>query len=140
MINKVVRGLVVIGILMNFVGCASNTPIVKTSNEPKWLNDPYINNDSIAAVGCARVHYDGVPGQKKLAVANAIDEIASQVNTTVANVTARTKRYDDGIKTAATQKSSSLHSVNKVSLQTKIKAYYTKIMEKYAHGLFKNNV
>ena len=124
--NKFLKILIATATLIAIAGCGSAQVVKPVSNTPKWLDDPYVDNDSVAAVGCARAHYDGIPGQKKLAVANAIDEIASQVNTTVQNVTTRTKKYNDGVNMGDTQDSSSLHSVSKMSLQTKIKAYYTK--------------
>lgn len=120
--------LVSIAIATILSACISQPTVAqkKTSTEPEWLNDPYFANDDVAAVGCARAHYDGVPGQKKLAVANAIDEIASQVNTTVKNVTLRRKNYNEGRMLTSQQDTTSLHSVQKTTLQTKIKAYHVK--------------
>ena len=127
MIHKYIY-MVCIGTAILFSGCNSAQAVAPQSinNDPKWLDDPYIEKDSMAAVGCARAHYNGVPGQKKLAVANAIDEIAAQINTTVENVTLRHKKHSSGIQTSSTQNSTSLHSVDKMSVQTRIKAYHTK--------------
>lgn len=118
-----------LGILAALVVNGCSEPQVyraPVNNDPKWLNDPYINDDQYAAIGCARAHYNGVPGQKKLAVANAIDEIAAQMKTTVENVTLRRKKHTGARLDKLSKDSTSLHTVEKISVQTKIKAYYTK--------------
>jgi hypothetical protein len=117
---------ILIGILF-FSGCVNtqsiNSKAISQNNgEPKWLNNPQKEaGDKITAVGCARIHYKGVSAQKKLAVSRAIDEIATQVEVTVDNVSLRNRTNN-----SSSSSSSSLQSVNKVNLKTKIMAYYTK--------------
>jgi len=118
--------VIIIAMLMN--GCLAKPAAQSVQKAyPKWLDDPYVENDHIAAVGCARAHYNGPDAQKKLAVSNAIDEIALQKKMTVKNVTLRRKSRNGSSNNISLQEdTSSLHEVEKVSVQTKIKAYFTK--------------
>jgi hypothetical protein len=116
--------LLAISILL-FIGCsanqAANNKIVIT-DEPKWIADPYFNlpKDTIAAVGCARSHFKGKSAQRKLAISRAIDEIATQVKTTVNNITLRNRT--NGLSSTS---SSSLQSVDNIKVKTKILDIYT---------------
>ncbi|MEA3384379.1 MAG: hypothetical protein U9Q20_06895 [Campylobacterota bacterium] len=115
----------IFGILL-LSGCTSsiNTAMGK-SGEPKWLKDPYIDNDKLAAVGCANTHIDGEQAQKKLAIARAIDQIATSKEVKVQNVKLM-KKSISGIHKSSSLDSSSLHSIDNVSVSTKTKATYKK--------------
>ena len=109
-------------------GCIppDNTTVTKQNTEPKWLLDPYIQNDKIAAVGCARTHFKGIEAQKDLAISRAIDRIATQNSVIVDNITYRQKSNSNGNKINSSSASSSLHTVEKIKISTKTKAIYTK--------------
>lgn len=113
-----------------FLSACNATPQVENkvthSPEPKWMNDPYVDNNTLASVGCARVHYKGKTAQKKLALSNAIDEIATQLNTTVENVTLRKQNYSAGKKDSSSLSTSSLHRVENVDVSVKLKDTYIK--------------
>ena len=111
-----------------FAGCVSprNSNITKQNTEPKWLLDPYIENDKIAAIGCAKRHFKGKEAQKNLAISRAIDRIAIQNSVIVDNVTLRKKKISNGLRGASTTSSSSLQTVDNVKISTKTKAIYTK--------------
>jgi len=116
----------IILLILFFSGCANtsniNSKAISNNNEPAWLLNPQKEaGDKLTAVGCAAIHYKGVTAQKKLAVSRAIDEIATQVRVKVDNVTLR--RKTNGYSSAS---STSLQSVDKVNLKTKIMAYYKK--------------
>ena len=108
-----------------FSGCIkeTNTPIVK-KQEPKWLQNPYIDNDKIASIGCARIHFKGKEAQKNLAISRAIDKIAVQKSVTVNNLQLRRKSVDNGKAISSSAESTSLHSVDNVKVSTKTKAIY----------------
>ena len=114
--------------VMLLSGCNSqnNTTVTKQNTEPKWLLDPYIQNDKIAAVGCARTHFKGIEAQKDLAISRAIDRIATQNSVIVDNITYRQKSNSNGNKINSSSASSSLHTVEKIKISTKTKAIYTK--------------
>lgn len=121
------KSLLVVSVIL-FSGCIkqNNTPVTKKSDEPKWLLDPYFENDKFAAVGCAKIHFKGEEAQKDLAISRAIDRIATQNKVTVDNVTLREKSSSNGRRTGSSSSSTSLQSVDKVSISTRTKAIYTK--------------
>ena len=111
-----------------FSGCVENGINLKVitgekkSEVPKWLDNPQSESGGkITAVGCAGHHFKGKAAQKKLAVSRAIDEIATQVKVTVNNVSLR-KRTNNSSSSSST----SLQSVDGVSVGTEIVDYYTK--------------
>ncbi len=97
-----------------------------SNGAPKWLLDPYIDGDTNAAVGCAKRHFKGVEAQKKLAISRAIDQVATQNKVTVNNITLRKKSSKNGYRGNSSSNSSSLQSVDNVSISTKTKAIYKK--------------
>ena len=108
-------------------GCTSSiSSLTGGTEEPKWLIDPYVESDKIAAVGCAGQHFNGVEAQKKLAISRAIDQIATQTKVSVSNVTLRRKSSQNGVRGNSSSQSTSLQSVDNVSVQTRTKALYTK--------------
>lgn len=115
-------------IALFFSACSSSGKIASSNlnKEPSWINDPYLNDGKIRSVGCARRHYKGMTYQKKLALSNAIDEIATQLNTTVENIAIRKKSYSNGSQNSSSLNESSLHSVDKTNLSISIKDYYKK--------------
>ena len=118
---------VIISLLL-FSGCVpvNNSIVKKEPSEPKWLQDPYLENDKIAATGCAKRHFKGISAQKDLAVSRAIDRIATQNSVIVDNVTLRKKSVSNGIRETSSASSSSLQTINNVKISTKNKAFYTK--------------
>lgn len=120
------KSLLVVSVML-FSGCIkqNSTPVAKNV-EPKWLLDPYVENDKIAAVGCAKIHFKGEEAQKDLAISRAIDRIATQNKVTVDNVTLRKKSSSNGKRTGSSSSSTSLQSVDKVTISTRTKAVYTK--------------
>ncbi|PIF03830.1 MAG: hypothetical protein CSA86_04820 [Arcobacter sp.] len=115
--------IVVVSILL-FQGCVSKNKTLVT--EPKWLLDPYIQNDKVAAVGCAKRHFKGIEAQKNLAISRAVDRIAIQNRVIVENATLRRKSISNGRRGTSSSSSSSLQTVDKVKVSTKIKDMYTK--------------
>jgi len=122
------KNILIIVSVMLFQGCIphNNTTVTKQKIEPKWLLDPYTDGDKIAATGCARQHFKGITAQKNLAIARAIDRIATQKSVIVQNVTARQKSISNGRKGLSSSSSSSLHTVENIKISTKTKALYTK--------------
>jgi hypothetical protein len=114
-------------LVLVFSGCVDQfaQPAKPKNTLPKWLDNPYIQNDKIAAVGCSKPHFKGVEAQKDLAISRAIDRIAKQNRISVQNVTLR-KKTTNGIMSKSSSKSTSLQTVNKVSVSTKIKDIYKK--------------
>lgn len=113
--------------VMLLSGCVpqNNTTVTKQNTEPKWLLDPYIDNNKIAAIGCARTHFKGMEAQKDLAISRAIDRIATQNSVIVDNVTYRQKSttsYNKG--TSKLSSSSSMHTVDNIKISTKTKDIY----------------
>lgn len=126
------KNLIMVSVLL-FTACYNdpkptniNPSIVEKSKEPLWLDNPYIENDAVAAIGCARRNFHGKVAQKKKAESIALDEIALQVNTKVSNTTLRNKKYRNGKQVSSRVDSNSLQTVKNVELNTKIKAHYTK--------------
>jgi hypothetical protein len=113
--------------VMLFQGCVqqNNTTVTKKNVEPKWLLNPYIDNDRIAAIGCSQIHFKGIEAQKDLAISRAIDRIATQNSVVIENITYR-QINSDGKKRTSNSKSSSLHTVEKIKISTKIKSIYRK--------------
>ncbi len=115
--------------ILLFSGCVTgsyfNSKIV-TNDEPKWILDPYIDGDKIAAVACASEHFKGVEAQKKLAISRAIDLVATQNKVTVNSVTLREKSSINGSRANTKLQSSSLQSVDNTIISTKTKAIYTR--------------
>ena len=109
-------------------GCIqkNNKITTKQNLQPKWLLNPYIDNDEIAAIGCSQIHFKGIEAQKDLAISRAIDRIATQNSVIVDNITYRQKRNSNGNKENSSLESSSLHTVEQIKLKTKTKALYTK--------------
>lgn len=116
-------GTVCLSMLLS--GCAALN-LSKTPKEPKWLLDPYVDGDKIAAVACSGKHFNGVEAQKKLAISRAIDQIATQNSVTVNNVTLRKKQQSSFGGRSSGMNATSLQSVDNVKVSTKTKALYTK--------------
>lgn len=121
------KSITLIVSIIFFQGCVkqTDTHIPKYKEEPKWLLNPYIDGDSIAAVGCSQIHFKGIEAQKNLAISRAVDRIASQNSIIIDNVTYRQLNIKDNKKTS-NLKSSSLHTIENIKLSTKIKELYTK--------------
>ena len=111
-----------------FSGCVTDKYLnnkTVSNGVPKWIDDPYIDGDEIAAVGCSLPHFNGKEAQKKLAISRAIDQVAAQKRVKVQNVKLM-KKSVNGINRSSSMDSSSLQSVDGVLISTKIKAIFTK--------------
>jgi hypothetical protein len=53
------------------------------NSEPEWVINPPVDKKAIYGIGIAPLHFKGEQAQRKSAISKAIDEIASQMNTTV---------------------------------------------------------
>lgn len=104
--------------------CTSKQTSIKPIKEPKWLIDPYLENDKIAAIGCSQIHIKGTEAQKDLAISRAIDRIATQHSVIVNNIIYRKKDNLNKYQISSSSHSSSLHTVNKVTITTRTKAIY----------------
>jgi hypothetical protein len=123
--KKLYSIVMVVSVLL-FSGCMKqNNTAVPTNSEPQWLIDPYIENDVIAAVGCAGQHFKGESAQKKLAISRAIDQIATSQKVKVINRTDRS-RYVSGQTKSSSMASQSSQVVDGVSVSTRTKAIYKK--------------
>jgi hypothetical protein len=109
-------------------GCATqyNKETIQQNMEPKWLINPYLDNDDISAVGCAQIHFKGITAQKNLAISRAIDRIAIQNNVIVNNVIYRQKNNSNDNRNTSSSSTSSLHIVEEIKISTRTKAIYTK--------------
>jgi uncharacterized SAM-binding protein YcdF (DUF218 family) len=117
-------GLTALSLLL--AGCGSTTK-PSTPKQPDWLVNPqkgYPNK--LAAVGCAGIHVHGQTAQKKLAHKRAIDVIAMQKQTKVTAKHYYQKTGNSSGVVASSSKSSSLHEVEGVNIQTKILDTYKK--------------
>lgn len=128
---KYIAGGVVSVLLLS--GCANQQPSnnktttnTNQSSEPKWMDDPYMDGDKVAATGCAKRHFKGSAAQKKLAISRAIDQIASQVETTVDNVMDTSRQVRNGSGVSSQMRTNSSQKVNNVNISTKVKATYKK--------------
>jgi hypothetical protein len=111
-------------IILIFSGCSLR--LFDKNSEPKWLKDPqYSVGDKRAAVGCSAIHAQGKNAQEKLAIQRAIESIALQKQSTVSNVTLRSKSVSSGNLSNSTMNSNSLHQVNSVNISTKVLDRYT---------------
>ena len=122
------KSIFTVASVLLFTGCTSalnNIALSSEDKEPKWLLDPYYQNDKLASVGCAAPHFKGVAAQKKLAVARAIDAFATSKKVNVQKVQLMKKSVSGATKSSS-MKSTSLQSVDNVSVSTKTKAMYTK--------------
>ena len=110
-----------------FTSCVNNNLQNSTAvvtQEPKWMDNPYIEHDKFASIGCAYKHINGRTAQKKLAIARAIDELATQTKVRVQSVNLNKKSVSNGVMKRSTTDMSSLQSVDNISISTKIKDTY----------------
>jgi hypothetical protein len=109
-----------------FAGCQSEIPvdIFKTDNgicktEPKWVVNPPVEKGAIYGVGVAPINFKGEQAQRKSAIAKAINEIASQMNTTVNSQTTTTASVYNGHGSSG-MSSVSFQTVNGQKVSAKI--------------------
>jgi hypothetical protein len=99
--------------------------------EPKWVVNPPIEKNAIYGVGVAPRNFNGEQAQRKSAIAKAINEIASQMNTTV-NSQVMTR--------ASIHNGNGSSSMNSVSFQTvngqKVSAKIVKSCKNPNNGYF----
>jgi len=99
--------------------------------EPEWVANPPVDKNFIYGVGVAPINFKGEQAQRKSAIAKAIDEIASQMSTTV-NSQVMTR--------ASIHNGSGSSSMNSVSFQTvngqKVSAKIIKSCKNPSNGYF----
>jgi len=79
--------------------------------EPSWVLNPPKSKNAIYGVGVAPRNFKGVQAQRKSAIAKAIDEIASQMNTTVNSQTTTSAAIHNG-NASSSMSSVSFQTVN----------------------------
>ena len=84
------KKLLLIPAMLLFAGCTFNQITLSNNqqkdicyNEPTWAVTPPVEKGYIYGVGIAPMNFNGEQAQRKSALSKAIDEIASQLNTTV---------------------------------------------------------
>jgi len=121
------RKYFIIPAIFLFVGCSmNNLDITKSKNEsdicitePQWVLNPPVKKGVIYGVGIAPENFKGVQAQRKSALSKAIDEIASQLNTTVNSQVATTSSVINGHGSSA-MSSVSFQTVNGQTVSAKI--------------------
>ena len=109
-----------------FISCNNSLNKLEPSvnKEPSWLYNPQTNS-SLAAVGCAQIHINGIHAQKKLAVSRAIEQIALQKNAKVKVISYRKKITSNAsIKSSIINETSSLQETQ-ANIQTIVKEFHT---------------
>jgi hypothetical protein len=61
----------------------TKTPQGICYKQPSWVTNPPVNKNEIYGVGVAPENFNGFQAQRKSAITKAINEIATQLNTTV---------------------------------------------------------
>jgi len=114
-----------------FAGCSTpNVTDIKTINpfakedgicekEPSWVINPPSDKNAIYGVGIAPRNFAGEQAQRKSAVSKAINEIASQLNTTVNSQTVTRAAVVNGQGSSA-MSSVSFQTVNGQKVSAKI--------------------
>jgi hypothetical protein len=118
--------------LLFFAGCGTdsikmpdvNIPFMNNDNgicntEPKWVVRPPVEKNAIYGVGIAPRNFNGEQAQRKSALAKAINEIASQLNTTVNSQVATSAAVVNGQGNSA-MSSVSFQTVNGQKVSAKI--------------------
>jgi len=106
------------------LGC-SNINLTKNNQsticktEPSWVLNPPVEDNSIYGVGIAPVNFNGEQAQRKSAIAKAVNEIASQLNTTVNSQTITQAVHNNNQASTATS-SVSFQTVNGQKVSAKI--------------------
>ena len=82
------RKLLLIPAVLLFAGCSfqfnvNNKPKDICYTEPTWAVTPPVEKGYIYGVGIAPMNFNGEQAQRKSALSKAINEIATQLNTTV---------------------------------------------------------
>jgi hypothetical protein len=99
------------------IGLDSDSGICET--EPKWVTNPPADKNFIYGVGVAPINFKGEQAQRKSAIAKAIDEIASQMSTTVnSKLITKTSTYNG--RGSSSMNSVSFQTVNGQKVSAKI--------------------
>ena len=113
-----------ISVVFLFYGCQVVPEKKVISSEPKWMLDPYVDDDKIASIGCAGEHFKGKSAQKQLAISRALDAIAKQNKVIVNNITINSKKYSGSNQIESSSNSYTTQKVDNVKISTKVKAVY----------------
>lgn len=109
--------------LLLATGCKQQ-PVQQTGyDEPKWVNEYTIKDNEVKGIGIAKRHINGPQAQRKAAVSKAIDEIASQLGTTVSSVVQ--SKVETHNKSASKEMSAySIQTVDGKKIQARIMKSY----------------
>ena len=110
-----------------FAGCAGSSYMSNMlggddgvcSSEPTWVVSPPSQKGAIYGVGVAPRHFKGEQAQRKSAISKAINEIASQMNTTVNSQMATSASVYNG-HGSSSMSSISFQTVNGQKVSAKI--------------------
>ena len=94
--KEMLMGVLVIFLFLN--GCNSQSSYAQNCN----INQK-APKGKIGGLGIALRHLGGKSAQRKLAISRALDEIASQLGTTVSNQTIRRENINNGTKNSTMQ-------------------------------------
>lgn len=114
------RLFLILALLCIFVGCA-NFPSATNNyrGKPEWITHPS-GTTYIGGVGYSGAHIKGKAGQRELAIARAIDDIARQVEVKVDSVTSVKTMGTTGEDSFASMKIYSVQTVTGASFSAKI--------------------
>ena len=112
-------------------GCSTaNIPFIGSNSTeivdgvPVWVDNPQVGKNEVAGIGIAPRNMRGKQAQRKSAISKAIDEIASQLGTTV-NSEVKTSAYSDSNGNAnSSMKAYSFQTVDGKVVQAFIKKTY----------------
>jgi len=121
------KKFLIIPAILLFAGCSMNNMNLNTSdktngicmNEPSWVLNPPVQKGVIYGIGIAPENFKGSQAQRKSAIAKAIDEIASQLKTTVNSKTITQASVHNGIGSTS-MNSISFQTVNGQTVSTQI--------------------
>ncbi len=120
--------LLMIPAILFFAGCSFNQiTSLTTSNkqkdiceiEPSWVLNPPLKKGLVYGVGIAPQNFNGEQAQRKSALAKAINEIASQLNTTVNSQVVTNMNVHNG-QGSSNMSSVSFQTVNGQKVSAKI--------------------
>lgn len=104
-------------------GCASTSNVQADKHiclsEPSWVLNPPHDKNSLYGVGIAPENFNGIQAQRKSAISKAINEIATQLRTTVNSQYISYESQNNGTSDK-TYKNISFQTVDKENVNAKI--------------------
>jgi hypothetical protein len=110
-------------------GCSTaNLPLIGgeklVNGVPVWVNSPKAGKNEVVGIGIAPKNMKGRQAQRKSAVSKAIDEIASQLGTTVNSVVKTAAHSDSSGNASSSMSAYSFQTVDGKVVQAFIKKTY----------------